>query len=295
MTESPQSPESPQGSDTATTTAAGKGRSRPHGKLRRRIAGALALGVALLAVGGAYAAFAPQPQVANAQPDAALVAKGQELYNDTCISCHGSNLQGVADRGPSLIGVGDAAVYFQVSSGRMPLARQEAQAVRKNPIPEFDPTEPEGQANLEALGAYIQANGGGPQTPDVTGEALRGDDPARGGQLFRLNCASCHNFTGVGGALSSGKYAPALGEANEEQIYTAMLTGPQNMPRFSDQQLTPEEKQDIIAYVKSVSDGGNNVGGYAAGGIGPTSEGILVFIVGMASLIGFAMWLGAKS
>ena len=296
MTESPQSPESPHGSDpTATTAAAGKGRTRPHGKMRRRMAGVLALGVSLLEVGGAYAAFAPQPQVANAQPDAALVAKGQELYNNTCITCHGSNLQGVTDRGPSLIGVGDAAVYFQVSSGRMPMARQEAQAMRKNPVPEFDPDTPEGRANLEALGAYIQANGGGPQTPAVAGEALRGEDPARGGQLFRLNCASCHNFTGVGGALSSGKYAPELAPASEEQIYTAMLTGPQNMPRFSDQQLTPEEKKDIIAYVKSVADGGNNVGGYAAGGIGPTSEGILVFIVGMAGLIGFAMWLGAKS
>ncbi|RZT85127.1 ubiquinol-cytochrome c reductase cytochrome c subunit [Pseudonocardia sediminis] len=270
-------------------------KTRPHGKLRRRMAGILALGVALLAVGGAYAAFAPEPQTANAQPDAALIAKGQELYNNTCITCHGSNLQGVTNRGPSLIGVGDAAVYFQVSSGRMPMARQEAQAERKNPLPEFDPAKPEGQANLEALGAYIQANGGGPQTPAVTGAALRGDDPGRGGQLFRLNCASCHNFTGVGGALSSGKYAPALAPASEEQIYTAMLSGPQNMPRFSDQQLTPQEKQDIIAYVKSVSDGGNNVGGYAAGGIGPTSEGILVFIVGMAGLIGFAMWLGAKS
>ena len=74
-----------------------------------------------------------------------------------------------------------------------------------------------------------------------------------------------------------------------------MLTGPQSMPRFSDQQLTPQEKMDIIAYTKSVSDNGNNVGGYAAGGLGPTSEMFLVFIVGMAGLIGFAMWLGAKS
>ena len=298
MTESPESPESPerpQSSTSTATTPGGKGRARPHGKLRRRIAGALAIGLGLIAVGGLYAVFAPQPQTAQAAPNAALVAKGQQLYNTTCITCHGSNLQGVADRGPSLIGVGDAAVYFQVSSGRMPLARQEAQAERKNPVAAFDQDTPEGRDNLEALGAYIQANGGGPQVPAQTGAALRGDDPARGGQLFRLNCASCHNFTGVGGALSSGKYAPALAPASEEQIYTAMLTGPQNMPRFSDQQLTPQEKQDIIGYIKSVSDGGNNVGGYAAGGIGPTSEGILAFIVGMAGLIGFAMWLGAKS
>ena len=33
-----------------------------------------------------------------------------------------------------------------------------------------------------------------------------------------------------------------------------MVTGPQNMPKFSDRQLTPEEKQDIIAYVKSAAE-----------------------------------------
>lgn len=280
---------------TETTTPPAPRMRRPHGKLRRRFAGVLALGIGLLTAGFAYDVVLPTAPTAEAQPDAALVAKGQQLYNNTCITCHGSNLQGVAERGPSLIGVGDAAVYFQVSSGRMPLARQEAQAPRKEPMPLFDPDTDEGRANLDALGAYIQANGGGPQRPALTGEQLRGDDPARGGQLFRLNCSSCHNFTGVGGALSSGKYAPNLSEPTEDQIYTAMLTGPENMPKFSDQQLTPQEKRDIIAYVKSVTNNNNNVGGYASGGLGPTSEGVVAFVVGLGAIIGFAMWLGAKN
>ena len=158
-----------------------------RGKLRRRLKNSAALAAALLVVAGLYMAFAPQPQVATGQPDGALVAQGQDLYTTSCITCHGSNLQGVPDRGPSLIGVGDAAVYFQVSSGRMPLASQSAQAQRKPPRPEFDPDTPPGRANLEALGAYVQANGGGPQTPSAADAALRGDDPAGGGQLFRLN------------------------------------------------------------------------------------------------------------
>ena len=45
------------------------------------------------------------------------------------------------------------------------MARQEAQAIRKPPLPTFDPGTEEGAANLEALGAYIQANGGGPAVP----------------------------------------------------------------------------------------------------------------------------------
>jgi len=224
------------------------GRSRLH----RRVAAAMAIGLGLIVTAGIYTAAAAEVNTAQAQEaDAALLQRGQELYNsNACISCHGSNLQGVEGRGPSLIGVGDAAVYFQVSTGRMPLARQEAQAMRKPTLPIFDPDTEEGQANLDALGAYVQANGGGPTRPEARGEELRGDDPARGGELFRLNCASCHNFTGRGGALSSGKYAPHLDPASETQIYTAMLTGPQNMPKFSDRQLSPEEKEDIIAYIK---------------------------------------------
>jgi ubiquinol-cytochrome c reductase cytochrome c subunit len=242
-----------------------------------------------------YTGLTPTPQVAQAQGDAALVAKGQQLFDTACVTCHGANLQGVQDHGPSLIGVGQAAVYFQVSSGRMPLARQEAQGIRKPPLPTFDPATEEGAANLEALGAYVQANGGGPVVPAATGEALRGDDPARGGELFRLNCASCHNFTGRGGALSSGKFAPTLDPASESQIYAAMLTGPQNMPKFTDRQLSPEEKKDIIAYIKSVEGDNNNPGGNPIGGIGPVSEGVVAFTVGLAGMIGFALWLGAKS
>ena len=48
---------------------------------------------------------------------------------------------------------------------------------------------------------------------------LRNDaEISRGGELYRLNCASCHNFTGQGGALSQGKYAPDLDPATDRQI-----------------------------------------------------------------------------
>jgi ubiquinol-cytochrome c reductase cytochrome c subunit len=244
----------------------------------------LAVTFALLAAGGLYVVFAPQPQTAHAQTDPALVRQGEQLYNNACISCHGANLQGVQDRGPSLIGVGEAAVYFQVSTGRMPAARQEAQIAEK-PV-KFSPEE------IDALGAFVQANGGGPTIPR---ESLAGGDPARGGELFRLNCASCHQFTGRGISLSSGKYAPAIKNVNPQQIYTAMISGPQSMPRFSDRQITPEEKRDIIAYVESVTEERNNPGGYSLGGYGPVSEGLIAWIVGIAALVGVTLWIGARA
>jgi ubiquinol-cytochrome c reductase cytochrome c subunit len=244
----------------------------------------LALGVALLAAGGLYTVFAPQPQTAHAQENPALVRQGEQLYNNACITCHGMNLQGVRDRGPSLIGVGEAAVYFQVSTGRMPAPRQEAQIPQK-PV-SFSPEE------IDALGAFVQANGGGPVVPKAS---LAGGDPARGGDLFRLNCASCHNFTGRGIALSSGKYAPAIRDVSPQQIYAAMISGPQSMPRFSDRQLTLQDKRDIIAYVESFTKAPNNPGGYPLGGFGPVPEGLIAWIVGISALVAVTLWIGARA
>ncbi|MDY6997757.1 MAG: cytochrome c [Actinomycetota bacterium] len=272
--------------------AAGKPPSVKRRRLRRRLSGALLLAIGLGIAGGLAATLTPAPQVAVADESAsALLRTGQELYDTSCVTCHGVNLQGVADRGPSLIGVGEAAVYFQVSTGRMPAMRGEAQAPQKPPA--FDP------AQIDALGAYVQANGGGPVVPrdedgSVAQESLLGSNVARGGDLFRLNCASCHNFTGKGGALSSGKYAPDLGEATPAQIYTAMLTGPQNMPKFSDRQLNPEEKRDIVRYVREAS-ATPSPGGLGLGGFGPTSEGMVAWIVGMVAIIAAALWIGARA
>lgn len=261
-------------------------------RLRRRVTAAMLLLVGLLVAGGLAATLTPTPQVAVADEESmALLRKGEQLYDTSCISCHGANLQGVADRGPSLIGTGEAAVYFQVSTGRMPAMRGEAQAPQKPP--QFDPDQ------IDALGAYIQANGGGPVVPrddngQIADESLLGSNVARGGDLFRLNCASCHNFTGKGGALSSGKYAPDLSSANPAQIYTAMMTGPQNMPKFSERQLSPEEKRDIVAYVRQASET-PDPGGYGLGGFGPAPEGMAAWIIGMVAVIGGAMWIGART
>ncbi|AII10005.1 cytochrome C [Rhodococcus opacus] len=246
----------------------------------------------LVSAGFLASALTPTPQVATATDDqAALIREGKQLYDTSCITCHGANLQGVQDRGPSLIGVGEAAVYFQVSSGRMPASRNEAQVERK-PV-KFDAEQ------TDAIGAYVQANGGGPtvirdENGEIAQSSLRGGDIGRGSELFRLNCASCHNFTGRGGALSSGKYAPVLDPASEQQIYAAMVTGPQNMPKFSDRQLTLEEKKDIIAYIKSSGET-KQPGGYGLGGIGPASEGLAMWVIGIIAVVGAALWIGARS
>ncbi len=276
-------------------------KTRRNRKVKRTLAGAFALTVGLTGAGVLATALTPDAQVATAQrDDQALIQEGNDIYDVACITCHGANLQGVQDRGPSLVGIGAGAVYFQVHSGRMPMMSNDAQAERKTPRY----TE---QQTL-ALAAYVAANGGGPdivynEDGSIAMEELRGanyngriqpEDVAKGSELFRMNCASCHNFTGQGGALSSGKYAPPLDPANEQEIYQAMLTGPQNMPKFSDRQLTADEKKDIIAYVKSAGETPSPAG-WDLGGLGPVAEGLAMWIIGITALCAAAMWMGSRS
>jgi ubiquinol-cytochrome c reductase cytochrome c subunit len=251
----------------------------------RRITGALALLLALIAVGLFYSALTSTKHTATAaNVDEAQIAQGAQIFATSCVTCHGANLQGVLDRGPSLVGVGQAAVYFQVSTGRMPAAENGAQIPRKESF--FTPEE------IAALGEFVQSQGGGPVIPEA---GLRNDaELSRGGELYRLNCASCHNFTGEGGALSQGKYAPALDQATDEEIWGAMLSGPENMPKFGNGQLTPEEKAAIVAFIQN-NKATIDPGGYKAGGFGPAPEGLIAFLVGMGAIVAAVLWMGSRT
>ena len=268
-----------------TPPTGGSARKRRRSKTMRRISGSLALLFALTSVALLYSAFTGSNNEAVASNvDAAQVAEGKQIYQTACITCHGANLQGVVGRGPSLVGVGQAATYFQVSSGRMPAAENGAQIQRKQPVFDAEQT--------DALAAYIQANGGGPVIPE--GDLRAPDQIAKGGELYRLNCASCHNFTGQGGALSQGKYGPNLDPATDRQIYGAMLSGPQNMPKFGDGVLTSDEKRAIITYIQNNKET-IDPGGYAAGGFGPAPEGLIAFLVGMGAIVAATLWMGSKA
>jgi ubiquinol-cytochrome c reductase cytochrome c subunit len=265
-------------------------RSAPS-RARRRLGAAVRMTAALALAGGVYTAFAPGAFAEDNKPLSAAAQQGQALFDNSCITCHGQNAEGVEGRGPSLIGVGSAAVEFQVGTGRMPLARQEAQAEEKPPVFNQDQT--------AQIGQYIQELGGGPQVPGGPLTDNIQDNPealSRGGELFRVNCTSCHGFGGAGGALSSGKYAPSLYTATQRQIYAAMLTGPQNMPVFGDNELTPDEKREIITYINTQIQQDKDPGGlFNLGRYGPVTEGLAIFVVGITILVFAALWIAGKS
>jgi len=214
------------------------------------------------------------------------IEEGRQIFLKGCSSCHGINAEG-AQIAPSLIGVGAASVDFQVGTGRMPMADMSTQAMRKDPIYNAEET--------AALAAYVASLAPGPAIPGESELNFERDgSTAEGGELFRNNCAMCHNFAGQGGALSQGKYAPTLMGVEPKHIYEAMVTGPQSMPVFSDKTITPEEKMSIIKWIKA-AEKEPNLGGASLGRVGPVTEGLLGWVLGLGMLIGVAVWLAMKA
>ncbi|ELS50898.1 putative Cytochrome C heme-binding subunit [Streptomyces viridochromogenes Tue57] len=238
--------------------------------------------------GTLYAAFAPTSKAqADATARSLTVEEGRKLFNVGCASCHGTSGQGTTD-GPSLVGVGAAAVDFQVGTGRMPAQQPGPQVLDKPTV--------YSQAEIDQLAAYVASLGAGPAIPTEEQYSPEGADIAKGGELFRTNCAQCHNFIGKGGALTHGKFAPSLEGVDPKYMYEAMLTGPQNMPLFPDSTLTEESKKDIIAYLKVVNgDDSVSPGGSELGGLGPVPEGLFAWIFGLGGLIAVAVWIAART
>jgi ubiquinol-cytochrome c reductase cytochrome c subunit len=238
----------------------------------------IGLGYAVITSGGAASAASPSA------PNAAELAAGAHTFSESCASCHGEFAQGTS-QAPSLIGVGAAAVDFQVGTGRMPAAEQGAENIRKTIA--FTPSV------IKALAAYIQNLGGGPPIPSAAQVSPVGGNYGIGQQLFVADCAACHNFDGAGGALNNGNLAPPHTSSTPTQIYEAMLTGPEAMPVFNDLTITPQEKRDIIAYVTQVRTQ-PNPGGFSLGRVGPVTEGLVAFLGLLLFMVLAALWITAK-
>ena len=274
--------------------------NRPLGRLSRHrrgpLAGLLVVLLGLLLTGGLYAAFSPAQ--AREEDNTAQIKQGRELFLVGCSFCHGNNGQGVKtldgnQLAPSLVGVGAAAVDFQVGTGRMPAAQPGAQIPQKERV--YTPEE------IAALSAYVASLGPGPAIPNPEDYSLEGLSEeerqaavARGGQIFLTNCTACHNFEGSGGAMPRGGYAPKIRGVHAKYVFEAMLTGPQAMDNFSNGNLSVEEKRDIIAYLQSLEDN-PGYGGFGLGGLGPVSEGLFAWLVRIGSLVGMAIWIAAHT
>lgn len=261
---------------------------KPRKSGRRHPLATLALiAIGLGLTGGVYAAANAAPATASADTSSQTqesVASGQKLFASNCATCHGLSAEGTANA-PSLIGVGAAAVDFQVGTGRMPMAMNGPQAQEKPS--QFT------QKETDELASYIASLAPGPAIPAAKYLDGKGD-AAAGAELFRINCAMCHNVAGAGGALTEGKYAPPLKGVSPAHVYEAMVTGPQNMPVFNDLNITPDQKRNIITYLQYLENN-PSPGGFSLGDLGPVAEGLFLWIFGLGAIVALAVWITAKS
>ncbi|SOC51692.1 menaquinol-cytochrome c reductase cytochrome c1 subunit precursor [Ornithinimicrobium cerasi] len=265
--------------------------SSPAALRRSPLALLVVLFLGLCFTGTAYAALQPAvpPGTSSSTVSPEDIEAGKQLFLGNCATCHGTNGQGVDPIGPSLVGVGAASVDFQVSTGRMPLPAPQVQADRNASQVQFS------EEQITQLAGYIDSLGPGPDVPSEEWLDLENADIAAGGASYRTNCAMCHNSSGTGGALTRGKYAPTLMGVEAQHIYEAMVTGPQSMPVFNDQNLPPQEKENIIAFLKNIEEGGNSYGGAGIGSYGPAGDALFVWTIGIGSLIALAVWIGRKA
>jgi len=232
---------------------------------RHKAAGPFLLIFALLAIGTTFSvASATVTESQSAFARSASIEEGQQIF-----------LKGAA------------SVDFQVGTGRMPMADMSTQAMRKAPV--------YNEEEVAALAVYVASLAPGPGIPGESELNYERDgNSAEGGELFRNNCAMCHNFAGQGGALTQGKYAPTLMGVEPKHIYEAMVTGPQSMPVFSDKTITPEEKLSVIKWIKA-AEAEPNLGGATMGRTGPVTEGLFIWVFGLGLLIGIAVWLTTRA
>jgi len=248
---------------------------------------AATLGLAL--AGGAAAQTAPKPLPSGGpapQPQPAEVDAGRALFEVACTTCHGPEGRGTR-QGPSLVGVGAASADFYLSTGRMPLDRPREQAERKRPAYT--------DAEIALLTAYVaslgpSAQGNGPPIPDV--DPARGDLPL-GYQLYADNCASCHNSAGSGGALGHAVYAPPLNRASAREVAEAIRIGPGAMPVFGPDTFDTHEVDSIVAYTLYLRNP-RDEGGIDLGHLGPLSEGLVAWAVGLLGVLLAARWIGTR-
>jgi len=238
--------------------------------------------------GSGSPATAARPSTTPAVSQGQL-AEGADLYNQSCTSCHGPRGEGAmlsgGTKAPPLVGVGAADVDFYLSTGRMPLANtNDPQAVRKPPAYT--------SSQIASIVAYVTSFGGGGAPIPVLDQKTA--SLSRGGELYLLNCAACHNAAGIGGALSSGAYAPALNEATPLQIAEAPRVGPGNMPVFGNQTLSNDELNDVVRYVRYLQHP-DDAGGNPLGHLGPVTEGLIGLLFGLGTLMAYVAWLGTRA
>jgi mono/diheme cytochrome c family protein len=247
---------------------------KPPANLRRRIDGraiwvAATIGAAAAVIGLTGCDLGPKPDL----------ARGQQLFTQKCGTCHtltGAGTSGTV--GPNL----DYAFKEARENGQDPDTFEGViKAQVDNPRPAtpqqtdvYMPADLVSGDELNDVAAYVASVAGVPGIkPPVFAPP----------QFFATNCGGCHTLAQAG---TSGTTGPNLDEAlkgmSAQQISqsisdpNAVITPgyqPNVMPQNFGQTLTPQQLQQLVAYLQQATGGGGGGGGAGGGGGGGAAGG----------------------
>lgn len=210
-------------------------------------------------------------------------ADPKRIFDRDCATCHGTDGRG-GSRGPSLKEVGTASVHLYLTTGYMPIRHPDEGLRRREPAY----TQEEIDTLVEHVGGFIT----GPPVPDVQVEETK---VSKGGQVYRLNCAQCHQFVGTGGILIGSNQAPPLHQTTPVEVVEAIRIGPGTMPKFSEDEISDEDAEAVASFIALEVQQPTDDGGFSLGHFGPFSEGLLSWTVGIGALLVAAAWIGKRT
>jgi ubiquinol-cytochrome c reductase cytochrome c subunit len=206
-----------------------------------------------------------------------LIAEGQKIFDSQpCLGCHtvdgrggsvGPNLTDEGAKGRSL-----AWLKAQIS---------DPQSHDPNTVmPAFKSLN---SHQMDALAAYLDSLKGKPtQAPSApAAEPGAGGDLPLGGELFRLNCAPCHQMTARGGGLVGTRAnAPSLAETDPAAIPAFIRSGPGPMPAFNEYVFSGKEVASLVLYIEALQKP-VHPGGFGLFYLGTVPEGLVAFVFGL--------------
>ena len=219
---------------------------------------------------------------------------GEVLFQRDCAVCHGP--QGIGTtKARAITDVGTATIDFVLRTGRMPLPDPEAEirrdaARRPNGTP-VEYTEKE----MADIVAYAEEWVSGPEIPPTRAVARGQEALAQGGELWRRNCAACHQLAGQGGVLLEDVEIPAMGDVTPLVAAEAIRAGPGSMPAFDEATLSDDEVAEVTLFVERELQRPTDAGGWSIGHFGPFAEGLVTWALAIPAVLVGAAWIGRRT
>jgi cytochrome c oxidase cbb3-type subunit 3/ubiquinol-cytochrome c reductase cytochrome c subunit len=171
---------------------------------------------------------------------------GAQLYGTFCAQCHGADAKGYkADNAPSLVNktflesAGDDYLHRSIAAGRPGTSMAAYSAKVGGPLDD---------AAIDRIVGFLRAQG--PQAMALP--PTQPGDSAAGQNVYNQQCLKCHGDMGTRGSAVHLANQQFQAIASDPFIRYAVVNGRPGTPMVAfGQTLTPEQIDDVVAYVRT--------------------------------------------